>query len=141
MQTGLLTLFACLERHDVRYVLVGGLAAVLHGVPRATFDVDLLLDATLPNVNRLIEALSEAGFETAGQADPHRVLAAPIATFDDALRVDVLLAVPGLTFDDAWAHHEARPAGPAVVRLASVDSGVACTRCRDSSCTTVSAVV
>lgn len=121
MQSGLLTLFACLERHEVRYVLVGGLAAVLHGVPRATFDVDLLLEATPDNVNRLLTALADAGFESAAQADPRRLLAAPIATFDDVLRVDVFLHVPGLSFDEAWAHHDARPAGPAVVHLASVD--------------------
>jgi hypothetical protein len=120
MQTGLLTLFACLEGHDVRCVLVGGLAAVLHGVPRATFDVGLLLEATLANATRRIDALAEAGFETARQADPHRLLAAPIATFDDVLRVDVLLTVPGLAFHEARAHHEARPAGSAVVRLASL---------------------
>ena len=30
--------FVSLHRHNVKYVIVGGIAAVLHGVPRATFD-------------------------------------------------------------------------------------------------------
>lgn len=34
-------IFACLDRHGVRYVLIGGLAAVLHGSPLATFDADI----------------------------------------------------------------------------------------------------
>ena len=34
-------IFACLDRHDVRYVLVGGLAAVLHGSPLPTVDADI----------------------------------------------------------------------------------------------------
>jgi hypothetical protein len=38
-----LDLFRCLHEHDVRYLLVGGLAMNLHGVPRMTMDVDLIL--------------------------------------------------------------------------------------------------
>lgn len=30
--------FASFQRHNVKYVVIGGIAAVLHGVPRATFD-------------------------------------------------------------------------------------------------------
>ena len=40
--------FSSLQRHKVRYVMIGGIAAVLHGVPRATFDLDILIDAN-PN--------------------------------------------------------------------------------------------
>jgi hypothetical protein len=120
MQTGLLELFACLEAHDVRYVLVGGLAAVLHGVPRATFDVDLLLDAEPANAARLLAALKEAGFRTAGQIDADRLLQNPITVFEDFLRVDVFLTIPGLTFAEAWSHHAALAASPAVVRVASI---------------------
>jgi hypothetical protein len=29
-------IFASLHRHNVKYVVIGGIAAVLHGVPRAT---------------------------------------------------------------------------------------------------------
>ena len=44
--------FASLNRHDVRYVVIGGIAAVLHGVPRATFDLDLLIDASPENADQ-----------------------------------------------------------------------------------------
>jgi len=32
--------FACLDRHRVEYVLIGGLAAVIHGSPLPTVDAD-----------------------------------------------------------------------------------------------------
>jgi len=32
--------FRSFQQHDVRYVVIGGIAVVLHGVPRATFDLD-----------------------------------------------------------------------------------------------------
>lgn len=38
-----LDLFKALEKYKVRYMLVGGLAMNLHGVPRATMDVDIVL--------------------------------------------------------------------------------------------------
>jgi hypothetical protein len=38
-----LDLFKALEKHKIRYMLVGGLAMNLHGVPRATMDVDIVL--------------------------------------------------------------------------------------------------
>ena len=38
--------FASLQKHSVKYVVVGGVAAVLHGVPRATFNLDILIEPT-----------------------------------------------------------------------------------------------
>jgi hypothetical protein len=41
-------LFAALNRAEVRYVVVGALATVLHGYARLTADVDLVIDLTRP---------------------------------------------------------------------------------------------
>ena len=34
--------FKSFQQHDVKYVVIGGIASILHGVPRATFDLDLI---------------------------------------------------------------------------------------------------
>jgi len=52
-------IFACLDRHGVRYVLIGGLAAVLQGSPLATFDVDICPARGTDGLRRLAEALAE----------------------------------------------------------------------------------
>ena len=39
--------FKSFQQHEVRYVVIGGIAVVLYGVPRATFDLDILIEATL----------------------------------------------------------------------------------------------
>jgi hypothetical protein len=44
--------FKSFQEREVRYVVIGGIAAVLHGVPRATFDLDILIDATADNAHR-----------------------------------------------------------------------------------------
>jgi len=50
-------LFAALEAEGVDYVLVGGLALNLHGIARATEDVDLFVRAEEGNVARLRQSL------------------------------------------------------------------------------------
>jgi hypothetical protein len=52
-------IFACLERHGVRYVLIGGLAAVLHGSPLPTLDADICPSSEPDNLERLASALAE----------------------------------------------------------------------------------
>lgn len=50
-----LDLFKSLEKHRVRYLLVGGLAMNLHGVPRATMDVDLVLALDSANLKAFLD--------------------------------------------------------------------------------------
>lgn len=50
-------IFRALEREGVEYVLVGGVAVNLHGLSRATQDVDLFVRPTRENVDRLKQAL------------------------------------------------------------------------------------
>lgn len=50
-----------LDQHDVRYVLVGGVAARLHGSPSLTEDIDLTPDRSTDNLRRLAAALDELG--------------------------------------------------------------------------------
>ncbi len=94
--------FASLQRHDVRYVVIGGIAAVLHGVPRATFDLDLLIEAEPDNARRLLEALIESGLGTAALTTPEDLLAHEITIFKDRVRIDVQTSTPGLQFAEAW---------------------------------------
>ena len=56
------TVFASFQRNDVKYLVIGGIAAVLYGVPRATFDLDILIEPTNENAQKLLDALSELGF-------------------------------------------------------------------------------
>lgn len=53
------SILAALLEHRVRFVLIGGLAAVAHGSPFPTEDVDITPDATRENLARLSSALDE----------------------------------------------------------------------------------
>jgi len=94
--------FKSFQSHDVKYVVIGGIAAVLHGVPRATFDLDILIEATSDNADRLLEALLEAGLATASLTSAEDVIANEVTIFKDRVRIDVQTATPGITFKTAW---------------------------------------
>ena len=63
--------FRTLERHGVRYVLVGGVAAILHGAPHVTTDVDVVPQDGRENLGRLAAALKEmhARIRVAGEPE------------------------------------------------------------------------
>jgi len=83
-------------------LVIGGIAAVLYGVPRATFDLDVLIAPTLENAKRLLQAMSEAGLGTASLAHADEVLSTEITIFTDRIRLDVQTSTPGIVFEEAW---------------------------------------
>jgi hypothetical protein len=98
--------FSSLQRHNVRYIVIGGIAAVLHGVPRATFDLDILIDADFDNAKNLLDALLDARLGTAALTTPDELLSQEITIFKDRVRIDVQTFTPGLKFEEAWARRE-----------------------------------
>ena len=98
--------FASLHRHNVKYVIIGGIAAVLHGVPRATFDLDILIEATLENAQHLLTALLEAQLGTAALTTAEDLLAHEITIFRDWVQIDVQTRTPGIEFTTAWERRE-----------------------------------
>ena len=97
------SVFASFQKNDVKYVVIGGIAAVLYGVPRATFDLDVLIEASSDNVERLLKAMIEAGLGTASLASVDEVLSKEITIFTDRIRLDIQTSTPGLEFEQAWA--------------------------------------
>ena len=102
MKQGYSELYRSLKKHKVKYLLVGGMAAVLYGSPRLTKDVDILIEPSLANINRLLKALADAGFGTAALTSAKKVLANEVTIFDDYVRLDVLAKIKGVDFKKGW---------------------------------------
>ena len=96
-----LLLCRLLNRHRVRYLIAGGVAANLHGSVRATKDVDLLVPKHEPNTERLLHALSELPYGVARELDAGDVVRKPITIVGDDPRVDILTVAWGVTFERA----------------------------------------
>ena len=58
-QNRILSIFETLAKHQVEYLVVGGVAAVLGGAPVSTFDLDIVHSTSPENVARILTALEE----------------------------------------------------------------------------------
>lgn len=90
-----------LNDQEARYIVVGGFAVALHGVVRTTMDIDILIEPTLANAERVIRALSTLPWGVAQEHDGASLLAKPITIIGDDPRVDVLTMAWNVRFDDA----------------------------------------
>ena len=66
-------LFETLNTSGARYVVVGGLASLLHGVGRTTVDVDIALDFATDSATAAIDALTAGGYRPAVPVDVHEL--------------------------------------------------------------------
>jgi hypothetical protein len=96
-------LWNCLNRNNVRYILVGGFATNLHGYHRVTEDVDLYLEDTLENRKNLRKAFKDLGL---GDFEPiERIEFIPgwvDFQLNNGVKMDVMTSLKGvsLTFDE-----------------------------------------
>ena len=92
--------FESFRSHEVKYLVIGGVAAILHGVPRSTFDLDILIEASLDNAKSLLAAMEDGGLATATMISAEELLSQEITIFRDRVRIDVQTSTPGIDF--AW---------------------------------------
>lgn len=59
MQQDYQMILMTLQRHQVKFVLVGAMSAVLRGSPIVTFDLDIVHERSVENIERLLAALDE----------------------------------------------------------------------------------
>jgi|ERR1700722_19542750 hypothetical protein len=102
-----LDLLTALNATEARYLLVGGYAVGFHGVPRATKDVDVWIEASDDNAGRVMAALRTFGAPLAGLAE--RDLARPGLGFrmgEPPFRIEILTEISGVAFAAAWPRRE-----------------------------------
>ena len=103
-----LTVAKLLNRHRVRYVLVGGYALAAHGYVRMTEDVDIAVAPGRDNAARWVLALGQlpdgAARELAGEEDPFEGDHLHAIRLNDEFTVNLLPSVAGVHFDELERH-------------------------------------
>ena len=96
--------FASLNKCSVRYLIVGGYAFAFHAHPRYTGDMDVFVEASEPNARRIISALEHFGFALPDLTwNDFTVAGRVVQLGQPPLRIDLLTAIDGVTFAEAWA--------------------------------------
>lgn len=135
-----LDLFRELQKHEVQYIVVGGLAVVLHGYARATADVDLVLALDETNLSRFlktaqtlqlkpslpvtIEALCDAAQLDAWVRERHMIAFALRSPSPTAPTIDIIVR-PKVLFADMYANRVEKALEDVTVPLASIDDLIA----------------
>ncbi len=121
------TLLACLNAHDVEYVIIGATAFPHHGYARATLDIDVLIAATPDNATRTRDALASFGFDVT-DVSVDDLLHYKLLIRDYALQLDIHPFVKGIEGHTVLAHAEPSSIGGVPCRVASLDDLIAMKR-------------
>ncbi len=96
------------EKHKIRYLIVGGYAVMKYTEPRFTKDLDVLIATDEKTAAAVFSALKEFGapLENLSIDDfAHKGFFYQMGR--PPLRVDIMMSIPGIEFDEAWKNREA----------------------------------
>ena len=100
-------LLSALNRCEAKYLVVGGYAVMLYTEPRFTKDLDVWVEASSGNAERVFGALAAFGAPLGGihpddftKPDLIYQLGVP------PLRIDILTSISGVRFEDAWTRRK-----------------------------------
>ena len=105
MNQDFLDVLGALVDGGVEFIIVGAHALAVHGIPRATGDIDVFVRPSVDNSRRLFEALQVFGAPVEAHGVSKDDFASPGYVYQIGLpprRIDFLTEVSGLTFDEAW---------------------------------------
>jgi len=98
---------ALLNALNVRYIVVGAFAVAYHGYPRYTGDIDLFIERSPENAERLMGVIEQFGFSDLGLSvkdflQENQVIQLGV----HPSRIDLLTFLSGVSFEEAWATRE-----------------------------------
>ena len=90
-----------LNAAGARYLVIGGVACVLHGYVRATTDIDILIERTPENAAAVLRGLATVGYGFAREWSPEEILNRPITNIGHEPAVDVFTVAWSVKYDGA----------------------------------------
>jgi hypothetical protein len=100
-------LLSLLEKHKVRYLVVGGYAMMKYTEPRFTKDLDLWVSTDEVNSKAVYAALKDFGAPLKGLAPADFTQEGYFYQMGNPpFRLDFMMSIPGATFENAWADRE-----------------------------------
>lgn len=100
-EKGFLDVCRLLNERHAKYIVVGGVACNLHGLIRATKDIDLLIPKDVKNTEAVLEALKNLTFGIASELDAGEVTNKPITIIGDIPHVDLLTVASKIKYEQA----------------------------------------
>lgn len=131
-----LDLFRSLSKGDIRYLICGGLAVNIYGIPRMTADIDILLDFEEGNVTRFESAIKLLLYRSVAPvslrsfvdkntrakvvSEKNMIAYSYYNSRSNYMNVDVLMDTP-FAFSELWDRRSTRPMDDFSIQLVSVE--------------------
>jgi len=96
-----------LNNQQVEYILVGGYSVILHGYARNTGDMDLWVNPTIDNYNKLVKSFHEFGMPVFDMTEKNFLHNESFDVFTfgrPPVSIDIMKKVKGLDFEIAYQH-------------------------------------
>ena len=107
-----------LNKHNVRYCVIGAFALAFHVRPRYTKDIDILIEPTTDNAKRLLIALDEFGFGSLNlTVDDFLTMGSIIQLGYEPVRIDIITSIKGLDFAEIWKSRIKGPYGKQTINF------------------------
>src|SRR5688572_19353179 len=108
-----------------KYLICGAQACILHGLVRTTEDVDILVEATEENCQRVIDGLSKLADGAARELTPKDILDNVVVKIADEVEVDVSTHAWKVPYADAIGNAQVRQVEGVNIAFLSLDSLIA----------------
>jgi hypothetical protein len=93
---------------EVRFLIIGGYAVIKYAEPRFTKDIDIWIGIDSENSRRVYEALRRFGAPLAGISPEDFTKPGYFYQMGrPPLRVDIVMTIPGVEFEEAWSNRVA----------------------------------
>jgi len=107
---------------EVHFLIVGAFAVAHHGYVRYTADLDVFVEKSTENADRILRAIREFGFGGVGLTPEDLTHKDQIVQLGVAPnRIDILTTLTGVSFDEAWSSRELGNIGGLTVPVISRD--------------------
>ena len=122
------TVCAALNRAKARYLVIGGIACILHGYARATEDIDILIERTAENADRILKALATLGYGFARAWTATEILKRQITVVGDDPRVDIFTVAWSIKYAQAAPRSDTVAVAGVRIPLIGIDDLIATKR-------------
>ena len=96
-----------LIKNKAEYLIVGGYAVGIHGHPRYTGDLDIWLNPTPQNAEKILKSVNEFGFSSFKLTKEDFTKPGNVIQLGyPPLRIDLLTEIDGVTFDECFKNRK-----------------------------------
>jgi len=120
-QSRITAVCAALNRGNAKYLVIGGVACILHGYARATDDIDVLIERTEANAGRVLKSLARVGYGFAREWSATELLKKPVTIIGDDPRVDIFTVAWKVKYEQAAPRAGSVEAWGVRIPLISID--------------------